>query len=227
MDAENPFRLLDWRSLDGYPSDDASMSVWAWEFLRRSPAYQKFWKEKIEPFIETVRFDHLPGETQTIGRNDLGVVWPYHDELKELFGVDVPSSPDSSTPPIFDATWIKHLEKDGREFQSFPLAENEIAYIFDLTRPLKPQFDRIRKHAEKKQAELKAGSVTKRRIDKYVQYLQILDAIEAGEKSQTIADALFSNKLSGYQDNPRLRAFYDARDPALQMRDGGYKAIIG
>jgi hypothetical protein len=225
MVVNNALGLPDWLKLDGYPQEDAPMSVWAWEFLRRSPSYRSFWKEKVEPFCEKIKTMPLGQESEVIGRNAAGELWPYLDELRMLFGVDVPSPPHSSTPASFVASWIRYTQDySGRGFECLTLAENEIAYVFDLARPLKPQFEHIQKHAENRQVSMK---VVRRRTDKYAEYLRILDAIEAGEKSQVIADHFFSDKSDGYPENPRLRAFYDARDAALRMRDGGYKAILG
>jgi hypothetical protein len=65
------------------PTGNGEMIIWAWEFLRRNHGYRTFWKLNIEPFIDP--------DTRRISSNRDGQIWPYHDEVKSRFGVDIPS----------------------------------------------------------------------------------------------------------------------------------------
>jgi hypothetical protein len=134
--------LPDWTKLEGYPMPrgPGEVTVWAWEFLRRNPEYRTFWLEKIQPFI---------GMDCRICRDAAGNWWPYHDELREKFGVDLPSHPQSATPAIFTATWTTWVDNDGEEFQRISLKEHQVAIVIDLARPLKTQFEWARKSAER------------------------------------------------------------------------------
>jgi hypothetical protein len=155
----------DWSGLDGYPppSESEDVCLWAWEFLRRWHEYRNFWKEKIEPFI---------GANGRIDRDANGNYWPYHDELKTRFGVDLPSPPHSRRLSHFVERYTTWVANDGRETQQICLGEHQIAIFFDLSRPLAPQFERAQASATREQ-EFRGNDVKNARIraDLYVPYL--------------------------------------------------------
>jgi Uncharacterized conserved protein (DUF2285) len=152
--------------------------------------------------------------------------WPYHDELGERFGVDVPSPPWERTPAIFLANWTRYVQDDGTESQRIALEKNEIAIIIDLERPLKRQFLFALKSAEREQ-EFRQLNMRKARgaVINYPTYLRILDAGEAGASTQQIAEVLSSNFACRAGTNiPRLVCDY--RTAARKLRDGGYRALL-
>jgi hypothetical protein len=232
MAPENPFGLPDWQSAEGYPPGDAPITVWAWEFLRRSPAYRTFWAQDCAPYLEEIVTLGISSRMTVLGRNADGKRWPHLDKLRSLFGVDVPNAPHEPHPSIFLAEWIRSVSYDERRqkeygAQGIHLAENEIAYIFDLSRPLKPQFERALKVAEELQADLGVPPDFRKRVEKYVTYLRILDALDAGEKPQDIADHLYPLVSSDLgRGDRRIETFRDHRDAAEKMRDGGYRQIL-
>jgi Uncharacterized conserved protein (DUF2285) len=162
-----------------------------------------------------------------ICRDAAGNWWPYHDELREKFGVDLPSHPQSATPAIFTATWTTWVDNDGEEFQRISLKEHQVAIVIDLARPLKTQFEWARKSAEREQKfRQQAGEIilkrARSRAENYVSYLRILDAREAGAKKKDIADLLFP-RLTEECAQDRID---DDQGVARKLRDGGYRSLL-
>jgi hypothetical protein len=210
------------------------MTVWAWEFLRRNPEYRVFWKEKIEPFISEAVPLHNELEARFVRggiyRDAAGNFWPYLDELRARFGVENPSPPQCATPSYFAANMISWVENERGEDQRISLDRHQVAYIFDLTRPLKRQFEMAKKSATREQeSRQKSGAInlkeSRSRTDCYVRYLRVLDADEAHEESRRIADLLFP-WLPGPPENSRLKALHDDRLAARDLRDGKYRSLL-
>jgi hypothetical protein len=187
--------------------------VWAWEFLRRSTAYRKFWQEKIQPLI------------------DKGA-WP-RQLLIAQFGVSLPSPPWIRTPPAFvaEGTYLLSNDETGL-LQRIPLEDNHIAIVIDLTRPLEGQFQRAfevakgdQQIAQRKGDQQIAQRKVRIRADNYVRYLRVLDADEARARPGTIAGLLYPD-LDGPPQNNRLQALYEDRKVARRMRDGGYRLLL-
>jgi hypothetical protein len=231
--------LPDWTKREEYPAPRGprEMTIWAWEFLRRNPEYRVFWKEKIEPFIDkTVREppnNELKARVVSGGiyRDAAGKFWPYLDELRARFGVENPSPPQSATPSHFAANYISWVENErGEEDQRISLERHQVAYIFDLTRPLKRQFEMAKKSATREQeSRQKSGAISlkesRSRTDCYVRYLRVLDADEAHEEPRRIADSLFPG-IPGPPENSRLKALHDDRLAARDLRDGKYRSLL-
>jgi len=110
-----------------------------------------------------------------------------------------------------------------------PLSWFEMGVAIDLRFPLDDQLKAIRKMAEEEQAVLKkAGRInpkTARASDKYVLYLLILDAEDAGARRSDIEDALFPDIHNDYPERLRSKAFDNARLEARRLRDSGYRAL--
>jgi hypothetical protein len=217
--------LPDWTKREEYPApcDPGQMTVWAWEFLRRNSAYRKFWMEKIQPFI---------GVSGWIDRDTAGNFWPYLDDLRTRFGVELPSPPQSATPSHFTANYISWVQNERGDNQRISLERHQVAYIFDLTRPLKHQFEKARKSATREQERRqKSGAIDlkasrNRDDEKFVLYLRILDAKEAGARPKDIGDLLLPDIPRDYPENSRSKALVNNRKAAQNLRDGGYRSLL-
>lgn len=63
--------------------------------------------------------------------------------------------------------------------------------------------------------------------EKYVLYLRILDAEEAGARQKDIRDLLLHDKLDDYDaGSMRQKALVDNRKAAQKLRDGGYRSLL-
>ncbi|MDQ6704192.1 MAG: DUF2285 domain-containing protein [Pseudomonadota bacterium] len=218
--------LPDWTKQKEYPSPvgPGRMTVWTWEFLRRNPAYRAFWMEKIQPFVGVYGF---------IDRDAAGNFWPYLDELRSRFGVEIPSPPQSATPSHFAANYISWVQNERGEDQRISLERHQVAYIFDLTRPLKHQFEMAEKSASREQEfRQKSGAINlkvsrNRDDEKFVLYLRILDAVEAGARPKDIGALLLPDILDDYDaGNRRSKALVDKHKAAQKLRDGGYRSLL-
>jgi hypothetical protein len=219
----NEWGIPDWTKAEEYSNQHkAGIRGWAWEFLRRWPEYRNFWTEKVKPYTDADGFIHRDAD---------GNFWPHLDKLISRFGVELPSPPYDSTPAIFASAYTSYVPNDGRELQRLQLKEHEIAIIIDLARPLPTQFKRARKSAEEQQKTLRLeGRIdlkrARSRAPGYVTYLRLLDGEEAGASSTEIADLLFPKVPNDYPDNKRFKVFYDSREAAQKLRDGGYRALL-
>lgn len=250
---ESEWGIHNWRDPAAYPQDDAESSVWAWEFLRRNPAYRTFWEEKCKPYLQEVAYLGAGGgSTIALNRNANGEHWPYHDELMDVFAVDVPSAPDEAAPPQFSSMSTRYVTGDvgdtpvsvtnmwsdrsgkaevisretdtQRGFKGIMLDEGDAAFIIDLSRPLRAQLDNVERIAKRLQAD-QGGVKARRRTDAqlYELYLRILDAEETGEKVANVKNELFADLSDDYGDSRRNRAYYESKKAAVAMRDEGYK----
>jgi Family of unknown function (DUF6499) len=215
MEAHNDWGVPDWESATLYPKFNMkSVVLWAWEFLRRNPQYRQFWKEKVFPYIEEHQ-DHL-GQHSFIGKNTKGEFWPFQDEAKQSFGIDLPSAPHSQTPPHF-------LERQTVSYMgsgNYQLAEHERAYVINLHLPLDIQFKRAIKSARAEQKLVQKTFGRERSLNHYISYLRIIDGLDAGASPKSIATKLFPN-----QSDPKV-TFNNRRSAAMGLRDGGYRLLI-
>lgn len=151
---------LEWRRAAGYP-EQISMSQWAWEFLRRNLSY-------CEDFSR--HGQHQDDE-------------PSGGRLAERWGIEgVAPDPAESRPVIF---W-KRSATAVRQVRTGDPSVNAIkpSIEFDLTRPLEPQFDRVKQLLKSRQNRMiRKGLVDpdfvnrRARCAEYRNYLRVLDAL--------------------------------------------------
>lgn len=210
----NNWGLPDWTKEIEYPAPTGTpIIVWAWQFLRRWPAYRTFWLEKIQPFVDKDGRISL----------DIGLQWwPYHDELRTQFGVDVPSPPwTDKHGAYFTANYVTWTAGP-----SILLKENEVGVIIDLKLPLKRQFVMALKSLEREQKFLEINVRRARSAEvNYSTYLRILDADYAGAKSRRMIEVLFPHS-PGKSGNDLSRLLCDYRTAAQKLRDGGYRTLL-
>jgi hypothetical protein len=211
----NDWGLPDWTKEAAYPRPAGTpITVWAWQFLRRWPAYHVFWLEKIQPFLNK--------DDDCISRDIGGRWWPYHDELRTQFGVDIPSAPwTDQHGAIFAASYVTWTEGP-----RISLKGNEVALIIDLERPLKQQFVAGLKSLEREQEFRQIVIRKSRRVAvNYTTYLRILDADHAGAQRRRMINVLFPHS-PGRSGNDLSRLLCDYRKAAQRLRDGGYRTLL-
>lgn len=215
----NDWGLPDWTKEAEYPAPTGTpMVVWAWQFMRRWSVYRTFWLEKIQPFVNN---------DGRISRDISGQWWPYHDELRTRFGVDVPSKPSTDRHgAIFAPSWVTWVPSDGEQFQRISLREHQIAIVIDLESPLKRQFLAALKSAKCEQ-NFRQIDVRKARSAEanYATYLRVLDADHAGAGPKQMIDVLFPH-APGRSWNNLSRLLCDYRTAAQKLRDGGYRTLL-
>jgi hypothetical protein len=219
------------------------MMIWAWEFLRRNPEFRDFWVHKVEPFVTTDGrvWPHYKEMRRIFGIVDPGsprqnLRIPPFDVLATKFAEApaisyerLPAQADATGPfvrpsraNISQKTILKNAQLD--------LSWFEMGFVIDLSLPLDDQLKAIRILAEKDQTTLiSAGHVDPvpaRKSGKYLLYLRILDAEDAGAPRSEIETALFQGLDNDYErGRPRSKAFDNARCAARRLRDSGYRAL--
>ena len=223
----------------GYPLPDAPLHVWAWEFLRRNPDYRAFYAEKAAPYV-TIRW--IKQGRHRVKEYNLGMVatgksWHnvHGEEILERFAIGSPFDPNDNYSiislgpfhfPFLEpqytlyGSWQHFLFGD-----SFQPTSKTIGFYFDLTRPLKGQFERALKFAKQFQTGVSLAKGRPRPTE-YKLYLRILDALDSGKKRREIADILFEGLPPDYPQDARGRAFDKARRRALEMRQHGYRDVM-
>jgi hypothetical protein len=192
------------------------MWIWAWEFLRRNDQYRNFWKTKIEPFLND------EGGIAHIGRNSAGEIWPFLAELRTQFGVENPSPPWSATPSHFCCAGIRYTDNMFKRPQTIELEDHELAFFIDLRWPLKSQFAKASRVAERKQVNAKRGA---RKSNRYPLYLRILDAECSGAPRNLIEQTLFPKMENVFPQNRRTKTFENHRAEARRLCSSGYLAL--
>jgi hypothetical protein len=210
-----PSWLPDWKDKSQYPDPKKTTpTMWAWEFLRRSPAYQEFWN------------DHLSGKFKFPSK-----------VLREKFGIISPTV----MPPSFSAhkggffgfenTGVIVLAipqmPDGIPFPTIKLEKNETALVFNLSLPTAPQLKRAAKWLDAEAEHMKKAGVivpvktpSRPRVSKYQEYLRVLDARACGASYGEILKEAFKNSR---QENTTIR---DICKTAIQLRDHDYRYIV-
>jgi hypothetical protein len=104
-----------------------------------------------------------------------------------------------------------------------PKLEKGVVLEFDLSSPILPQIERAKAMLTDSQKLRNGGkTITKRKMDKYPQYLRTLDARSAGASDKEIVE-VFSKERPDAIDNKTLTNWENA---ACLLRDGGYRDLI-
>jgi hypothetical protein len=146
MEHLSEWGVPDWQNAAGYLDGGRSRPEWAWEFLRRNHGYRAFWREKIEPYL-------TPDGTR-IWRNSNGESWPYLEELRSAFDVELPNPPSCLTPCSFVSEWLRSVDRtcgeslpsaddDDERVVRLSLRRNQVAFVVDLDRPTHKQLEAI------------------------------------------------------------------------------------
>lgn len=228
MNVHSEWGVPDWHEAAEYRTRPArSGRQWAWEFLRRNHSYRAFWREKIEPY-------HREG---WIERNSEGEIWPYLGELRNSFGVELPSPPASSTPCSFVSDGMRYVDNtnafpqddwlsyDGKKIVRLALRESEVAFVVDLARPLRKQLEALSRVAVQRQERHQSAVKLPRKSVHLVTYLRLLDARDANASRRLIEEVLFSQLDNEYPDRKRSKAFDNFERAAQRLRDGGYREL--
>jgi hypothetical protein len=169
----------DWLDVGGYPCAEIERPgrFWAWEFLRRNHEYRKFYDAKVRNW-----------RAETGNENEAVF------KETERFGLlGLPPDPASSGAAFFRSKSITTIKGHRPTLEQRP---SDLYLKFDLTLPLRPQFTDALRRAEglqehRREKGMIAVAKSRKRQDKYVAYLQMIDARDASVPLPTIGKALF------------------------------------
>lgn len=222
------WKLINWTDLKNYEhldkenkENNPSDEVFAWEFLRRNPQYQN-------DFAEFIRTGKFPGYTRYILNGD-GKYTPRHEDMRDWYGLSHESNnydPKNTTPPIFAKGYYpRFLQKDDylrSDAATDPddllgTAREEVVVVLSTSHNLDHQISQIKDLL--KQEHDKSGAFRRRR-EKYLTYLRLLDADLLDAPEAEIQKILYPNE-------EKFRSIlYTNLKSAQRLRDYNYKRLV-
>jgi hypothetical protein len=247
---ESEKKKLNWKELKDYEfTQTLNSKKWAWEFLRRNPDYIKEWEKELP--LEQARIKKLLSDPETKAAKYLD---GYRKNTPESSHFIIPGQ---SLDKYFKKWGILNLVNPAQDdpfpnpFNQFPSFEygtvrggnighgkyiNDnplgpyVSIVFDITRPLKPQFAYAQKILlETQKDQTKEGKISISKINKHkdnwVEYLRILDAKAENVSNEEIARVMFpnlSNEYPRYAGNEKVRKSFKR---AEYLTRKGYREI--
>ena len=221
--------------------------AWAWEFLRRNDVYRndfnkwKSGKDKEKGYLPPKLRKETEKQWQfrCIRENVSPVIlrpqarlarkWGlrlrmYDPELNaiELKAAGNEIKFDTDVEPMIFRNWddvVENVPVVLEEGGVSVIRRDRLLVVFDLTGPITPQTNVVKKNAKK----VRSGDDTKAEKPKshiFLNCLRVLDAIAEGEKNHAIADVLFPDDKA--DKNIKI---HDCIDSAKRNRDTSYRAI--
>lgn len=190
---DSRWRIPDWRDPDDYPGE-MTRDEWRWEFLRRHEPYRHDWR----------RYDEAGEELVVYIETDDGLV--ADRACIHKYGIYFLRDPNENAAPAFVDTHGRGrvvLKTDAFYENCKQHGRNELLVRFDMTSPLGPQFDAVKKQLSDLQRLYGDFKETRTHTGKWSLYLRVLDARSSGVKWIEIAGVLFPGKSF---ENPEARA---------------------
>ena len=227
---KKPEWLPDWNDETKYPEPKtAAGRVWAWEFLRRNPRYQRLWK----------RYAKLGPGPIYCGRS-AEALKVTTERFEQDFGVLNPAPPAMTTAdpafkwrpkfvnqkPRYWVLPVKVSKNDNFEMPEIYLEDPaEVVVKFDLRSQIGPQLDDVGELLKKELKRLIGAKLLRgeprARFDNYPDYLRVLDAKLSGVTYKTIGAEILKVKDPAYQKPNATYAFKSAK----RLRDGDYRFL--
>lgn len=219
-----PAWLPDWRSLDRYPSETASINRFRWEFLRRNPHYWLLWDYHIRPFL-------MPNGGYDAEAAEASPWHRYHSTIAYRFGVtEAPPPERDDLHPFFGArdSWgdVRRVGSGKHGIPAGTPRPDEIFLKISLRRDTDRQLERAKPHLRRWAEKSGFLRTTRPRRALYPNYLRILDAYAQETSPREIAAVLFPNEDNSVENNfivsKRIENNYAS---AVKIRNGGYKYL--
>ena len=228
--------LPDWKDPTQYPDGSESPTRFAWEFLRRNPDYQADFAEYCRQTDAGVEFDYDPplqdGESHSDYLSRVGNVYRsvsisrlFLDKWGLLSGshyrVPNPAGPGANFKAGIGTS------SPGPESDAFQ-DDTKLILSFDLSLPLKIQFDRALAYAkfDQEMFRQRGGQVRdlRPRIEKFPHYLRVLDAKLWGHTNSEIAAQLLPHIEDGHDSGHiASKRIHDDLRAAQRLRDLDYR----
>ena len=187
-------RRLDWRDAATYAwTEGLTPSQWAWEFLRRNPAYREAWDRHLKA-LDTMDGD----ESYSVGEH-------FFDELyadSEFGFAGLYANPQEDNPEIEWLPPVYVTPESGSDIPS-DYQGGRVNISFNFLEPIKPQIDsagaklkRLAAMARKSGARTTQSFKPKGKIKNWTTLLRILDADaeEPKPSGKEIAKVIFPSK---------------------------------
>lgn len=242
--ADPPAWLPDWTKKEQY-REKLPRRLWAWEFLRRNAEYQADARIACEIMRRENCIAHQEGcpppwpadrklipppldddawRNHTERLND-GLVTAVYDmllhQIARKWGMLLPlPEPSQSTPKglLFMVEALRCIGGTGASAQVvkqvIKVEPGKHWFEIDENLPIQPQLDRIKQSVQ--------GRKVKTHVDKFPEYLRLLDAEAVGVvEPREIGAVIYKGKGA----EPAYRLAYDGLEAARRYRDGDYLLI--
>ena len=188
---------------------------WAWEFLRRNPAYIKGWSQSKDK-------DNLR----------LALKWGIAGLLKDPSKryKDIKQDPDRGIcfdPPGGFETLTMGKTEEEREHLFYGLPNFETgkqSFEFNFYLPINPQLKVAKKMLLRLQERGKGRKAFKPRPDEWIILLRVLDAKAEGIRDKEVAEILFPDQQSD-DINAGIKKVYDKNKQAQKYVEYDYRLI--
>lgn len=252
-----PEWLPDWRDPDAYPDpEDLSLHEWAWEFLRRSPDYQRDYARWLQarPYLRNPKQgqDLMKAPATSVAECNPP---PEEGETLEAYIERIKSegvTPEVKTlTKVMEARYgLRHgmASPDGADgtrlgpallildlpvpriyedaAQGYAGDPQYFVAAFDLTKPLEPQIEAMRGHFNRERKKVATDTASRRNQRRL--WPTYLRILDAGETSDDdIAATLMPWEPNGYSSGyPARQKVRASRKAAIELRDGGYRWLV-
>jgi hypothetical protein len=191
-----PYAIKDWEKAHLYPKQNKlTKKLWAWEFLRRNPEYQKCWDNRNQNSVS-------PDKQFTIK----SFCNPLEDKPHDL---------------KFSGTWIRVEYKTPSSVTKSDFQKGEVVIVFNLNFPLNPQLD-LAQRILKADQNIIGFKSHRPNEEKLIEYLRILDATSVKAKPKKIKEVLFPEEKYPSENFDPDSTYKTRKKEALEYRDSRY-----
>jgi hypothetical protein len=224
----------DWTNDSAYAHlENASLTQWAWEFLRRNPEYQVDY-HKFSVYVGRPRA--MVGESyyDYMNRMENEGKWSsppskLESEISLKYGISPrPCDPIINCPldiffgksKVGIAPWIQF----GDDYPTVP-SDNHVSVVFDITQPLSEQIADAKLMLLELAPPKNIARNKRLHKSKFLAYLRILDAKELDTDLSAIADVLLPNIRNDYPDYNAEKQLRANLIRAKSIQEGEYNSF--
>ncbi|HEY0511488.1 MAG TPA: DUF6499 domain-containing protein [Thermoanaerobaculia bacterium] len=228
--------MPDWHNPDDYDyAEKLQLHDWAWEFLRRNPAYRLAW----DRFLVAVESDRRAVLASQPDKGLYDAMDLAYKAASEEFGLIKPVDPDHSamkTAEELELAWwnvggvgiLQDWNQPRDSSRPWPGYPRSIALSFDFTLPLEAQIEHAKGVLLRCRNTLQTKGFPweddkpKVRVNRqrFLLYLRLLDAERAGTSLGEMGRRLFKN----HGDN--RKSAKNALQQARWMSEAGYRELL-
>lgn len=219
----------DWHDVSQYNFENALPVQYAWEFLRRNPAYLQDFESLVTLFNQK---DGICNPRAERYEDAVEMLYKFYEKYHLTEDVFPPSPEDSHTPDLsFKAGWSptyvqydQHLELENQEQSALnSRSSEELVVRLDLRIPVGALLRQV--EALIKEKAVKYQQSKRMRVTNFKNYLRLLDAEFSGASTREMAGAIYPEKVNIFPEYLGNASVRDALGAAKRLRDEKYYFI--
>lgn len=219
-----------------YLDKGVGLHDWAWEFLRRNPAYQAAYQradqddgEHMQPFIDATHawgLNRLCDPSKTFAQVDLEGAW--EERIGPILQTPVAELSARRLPARRKGMLYLIGYRGGETiWTGYP---ERATFSFDLRLPVEPQIAEVREELRWCQAEaVRSGEIKVKKIpagkvhaDHYRRYVRLLDGKAGGADWTALGAAIFPRPQYRNPADSAMKAW----KPAQRLAESGYRSLL-